>query len=41
LSGSILVAVLVSTMARHLALKPSEIKVLNEIEEEQIAAIAI
>ena len=41
LSGSILVAVLVSTMARHLVLKPSETKVLYEIEEEQIAAIAI
>ena len=41
LSGSILVAVLVSTMAGHLMLKPSETKVLYEIEEEQIAAIAI
>ena len=41
ISGPILVAVLVSTMSNHLSLKPNETKVLYEIEEEQIAAIAI
>jgi hypothetical protein len=41
LFGAILISVLVATMTSHLLLKPSETAVLNEINEEQTAALAI
>ena len=41
LSGAILVAMLVTPMAHHLMLKSDEKKVLNEIQEQSIAASAI
>jgi hypothetical protein len=41
LTGTLMIAVLVSTVSNNLQLKPHEVKVLNEIQEKATAAQAI